>query len=78
MLGALEASATIDGGRLRDVEITGDMIAPFRTIEAAQAACEGMQAGSEEIRAAVGRVLRKPGSFVLGASDLGALLARLA
>jgi hypothetical protein len=78
MLGAVEASARTDGGRLHDLEITGDLIAPFRTIEALQAACSGLRAGAaDELRAAVANVLAEPDGFTLGVRDLGALLARV-
>jgi lipoate-protein ligase A len=77
MLGAVEASARIEAGRLHEVEITGDLIAPFPTVEALQGACEGVCAGSEEVRATVRRVLLEPASFLLGANDLADLLVRL-
>ena len=77
MLGAVEAAARLDAGRLHDVEITGDVIAPFHTLDAVAASCEGVRAGTGEVRSAVDRALLLPGSFVLGAPDLAGLLTRL-
>ena len=77
MLGAIEACARIDDGRLWDVEITGDVIAPFHTVEELERACEGEVAGGAGVRASVTRVLSDPRNFVLGWPDPAALLTRL-
>jgi len=77
MLGAIEACARIDDGRLWDVEITGDVIAPFHTVEELERACEGEVAGGAGVRASVTRVLSGPRNFVLGWPDPAALLTRL-
>ncbi|MBI5504235.1 MAG: hypothetical protein HY899_05515 [Deltaproteobacteria bacterium] len=78
MLGAVEVSARLVGDRLYDVQFTGDVIAPFHTIDALSGALEGEPARLPALRLVVARVLSQPGDFVLGVRDLDALLARLA
>lgn len=78
MLGVIEVSARMEGERLHDVRLTGDVIAPFHTIDALSTALEGEPARLPSLRLAVARVLSQPGDFVLGVRDLDALLARLA
>ncbi len=77
MLGVIEVSARVEGGRLHDVRLTGDLIAPFHTIDALSSELEGQPARLPALRLLVARVLSQPGDFVLGVRDLDALLARL-
>ena len=78
MLGVLEASAELRAGRVHDLEITGDVIAPFAVLDAVCRRCEGLPAGSPALGAAVLGALTRPGAFVLGVLDLGELVRRLA
>ena len=78
MLGVVEASARLDGDRLHDVRLAGDLIAPFHTIDALSAGLEGEPARLPSLSRVLAGVLSRPGDFVLGIRDLEALLARLA
>jgi lipoate-protein ligase A len=79
MLGAVEVCARVaEDGRLHDVEISGDVIAPFHTIEELERACEGEVAGGAALGAAVTRVLSDARNFVLGWPDPAQLLTRVA
>jgi len=78
MLGAVEASAVLRHGRIHDLVISGDIIAPFRTLEEISKACEGQPVTEAVIRHRLARVLSGPRSFLLGCNDLDSLLIRLA
>jgi lipoate-protein ligase A len=78
MLGAVEASARIEDRHVRELEITGDVIAPFFTLEALARACEGEVAEPKGLRDVVARVLAEEPNFVLGVRDLPEIVARLA
>ncbi|MFT4571411.1 MAG: hypothetical protein ACI91F_002302, partial [Candidatus Binatia bacterium] len=78
MLGVVEASAMLDGDRLRDLCVAGELIAPHHTLDDLAAALEGVAHRGPYIRRALVQVLGRPRSFVLGISDLDALLERLA
>ena len=77
MLGVVEAAAVVEDGYVRRLEISGDLIAPFETIEAVGLACEGKRAENEVLRRIVLRELAAPGRFVLGLLDLEELVGRL-
>ncbi len=77
MLGAVEVSAVLRAGRIHDLMISGDVIAPFHTLEAISVACEGQPGTGPVTRRRLARVLSQPRSFLLGCNDLDALLARL-
>jgi len=77
MLGVVEACAILEDGRVRDMEICGDVIAPFETLEALGAACEGRRAEASVLRRIVARELAGPSRFILGIRDLEDLVARL-
>jgi hypothetical protein len=77
MLGAVEVSGLVAGGHIASVEIVGDLLAPFETLDALSVACEGLPAASAAIGRAVTSVLSSPGRFVLGIRDLGELIGRL-
>lgn len=78
MLGMVECSGRMHGDRLRDLCITGDVLAPFHTLDDLAAACEGQPFRAANIRKALARVMAQPRSFVLGVTDLDELLLRLA
>jgi lipoate-protein ligase A len=65
-LGVLEAHFALDGGRLREVVLAGDVIASSSTIEALAAALRGCPAEAEAIDRVVMQVLADPHLFVLG------------
>jgi lipoate-protein ligase A len=77
MLGAIEATATLEAGRIASLELCGDLIAPFGTLEEIGQA----MIGEPPTRAAADRalltVLTRPGRFLLGARDLPGIIARL-
>lgn len=78
MLGVVEVCARLRGDRLGDVQFTGDLIAPFHTMDSLSTELEGQPLKLPSLRRVLGRVLSQPRSFVLGVRDLDALLARLA
>lgn len=77
MLGAIEATAALEAGRIASLELCGDLIAPFGTLEEIGHA----MIGEPPTRAAADRallaVLSRPGRFLLGARDLPGVIARL-
>lgn len=77
MLGAVEVAARIVDGRIADLEISGDLIAPFETLEEIAEACRGEVPAAATAERAILTVLSRPGRFVLGARDLAALFERL-
>lgn len=77
MLGLVEASARLDGDRLRDVCIAGELMAPHHTLEDLQEILEGEVFRGPQIRKALVKILGRPRNFVLGINDLDALLERL-
>jgi len=78
MLGVVEASARVVDGRIHDLVLCGDLMAPLETLEAIAAACEGVRLEREVVARVVGRVLTERGRFVLGARDLDDVIARMA
>jgi hypothetical protein len=77
MLGLIEASAQIVDGRIHDLEISGDLISPVRTVQRISEACEGLPLDSSALGRAIGRVLVGPGDFLFGADRLEDLIARI-
>lgn len=77
MLGLVEAAADLSTGVIRDLTLTGDLIAPPRTIDELARDCEGLAPEYEAIDRVVTRALSRPGAFILGVRDLAGLLARL-
>lgn len=77
MLGLVEAAADVSTGVIRDLSLTGDVIAPPRTIDELVRSCEGLAPEYEALDRVVTRVLSRPGSFILGVRDPAGLLARL-
>ncbi|HYB99726.1 MAG TPA: hypothetical protein VEC57_11410 [Candidatus Limnocylindrales bacterium] len=78
MLGVVECSATLQGDRLRQLRISGDVIAPFHTLDDLAAECEGLPFRLPQVRRVLARVLSQPRSFVLGVTNLDELIGRLA
>ena len=78
MLGIVECSARLHGDRVRDLAITGDLIAPFHTLDDVSTECEGEPFRPASIRKALARAMAGPRSFVLGLRDLDELILRLA
>ena len=78
MLGAVEAAACIEQGRITALELSGDLIATFTSIAEIEAACVGQPPSRPAAERALLSVLSRPGRFVLGARDLAGLIARLA
>lgn len=77
MLGMVECTGRMHGDRLRDLHITGDLLAPFHTLDDIASACEGQPFRAANIRKALARVMASPRSFVLGVADLDELILRL-
>ncbi|HXC51212.1 MAG TPA: hypothetical protein VN634_10040 [Candidatus Limnocylindrales bacterium] len=78
MLGVVECAGSLRGDRLTALEITGDLIAPFHTLDDIAAECEGEPLRPASIRKALARALARPRSFVLGIRELDQLVLRLA
>jgi len=78
MLGMVECSARMRGDRVTGLRVTGDLIAPFHTIDDVAAECEGQPFRAANIRKALARAMARPRSFVLGLRELDELILRLA
>ncbi len=78
MLGVVECSGRVDGDRLHDLRVTGDLIAPFHTLDDIAGECEGEPLRPDAIRKALARVMARPRSFVLGLRELDELILRIA
>lgn len=78
MLGVVECSARMRGDRLNGLEVTGDLIAPFHTIEAVTQECEGQPFRPANVRKALARAMAHPRSFLLGLRELDELILRMA
>jgi len=78
MLGAIEAAARVEGGRIVSLTLCGDLIASFATVEDLSAALVGEAATRRAAERALLTVLARPGRFLLGVRDFPALIARLA
>lgn len=77
MLGVVECSGRKRGDRLTSLRITGDLIAPFHTVDDIVSECEGEPLRAANIRKALARAMARPRSFVLGLRDLDELILRL-
>jgi lipoate-protein ligase A len=77
MLGAIEATATMQAGRIATLELCGDLIAPFGTLEELGQALIGQPPTRAAADRALLGVLTRPGRFLLGARDLPGVIARL-
>ncbi len=77
MLGLVEAVAEVADGRVHDLAISGDLIAPFSTLQKLAEACEGLPLEPSVLRRVVTRVLVGPGDFLFGADDIENLIARI-
>jgi hypothetical protein len=77
MLGAVEASAWIEAGRIAALELSGDLIAPYASIAEIEESCVGQRPARAAVERALLAVFSRPGRFVLGARDLAGLIARL-
>ncbi|HYC57601.1 MAG TPA: hypothetical protein VEL28_21895 [Candidatus Binatia bacterium] len=77
MLGVVECSAQRRGDRLSQLRISGDVIAPFHTLDQMAHECEGLPFKMPQVRRVLARVLSQPRSFVLGMNDLDELIGRL-
>ncbi len=75
-LGLVEVSAGVENGRLDRVEICGDLIAPFETVDRLEARLAGLTATKEAAEEALAEVCT--GGFMFGAECLPELVARLA
>ena len=78
MLGSVEVSAHINDGRCQGLMISGDLIAPFHTLEEITARLEGKRPEAALVRRVMTTVMSGPRNFVLGANELGELITRLA
>lgn len=78
MLGMVECTGRMRGDRLTGLCITGDLIAPFHTLDDLAAQCEGEPFRPANIRKALARAMAAPRSFLLGLPDLDELILRLA
>ncbi|MFN2427957.1 MAG: hypothetical protein ABR587_16090 [Candidatus Binatia bacterium] len=78
MLGVVECSARVRGDRLTGLRVTGDLIAPFHTLDDVAAECEGEPFRAANIRKALARAMARPRSFVLGLREIDELILRIA
>lgn len=78
MLGVVECAARLRGDRLTGLAITGDLLAPFHTLDDIAAECEGEPFRPANVRKALARALARPRSFLLGLRDLDELILRMA
>lgn len=78
MLGMVECVGRMRGDRLTGLRLTGDLLAPFHTLDDISAECENEPLRPANIRKALARALAQPRSFVLGVRDLDQLILRLA
>lgn len=78
MLGTVEASARINDGRCHGLMISGDLIAPFHTLEEIAVRLEGRRPEPATVRRVMTSVMSGPRNFVLGVTELGELITRLA
>ena len=74
MLGAVEAAALLERGRIAALEISGDEIATYASLTEIEDACVGQPPSRAAAERAVLSVLSRPGRFVLGARDLAGLI----
>ena len=71
MLGVFEAHCALDdAGRLREVMLAGDLLAPSRTVTRLEEAMRGCPAVVDRVMAVIDHVVRAPGDFVLGVGPL--------
>lgn len=77
MLGVVECAGRMRGDRVTGLRVTGDLIAPFHTIDDIAAECEGEPLRPAYIRKALARVMARPRSFLLGVRDLDEVILRL-
>ena len=77
MLGAIEAAARLEGGRIAELTLSGDIIAPFATVEELSAALIGEPPTRAAADRALLEVLARPGRFLLGVRDFPGLVARI-
>jgi hypothetical protein len=77
MLGVVECSGKRRGDRLTSLRLTGDLIAPFHTVDDIASECEGEPLKPANIRKALARAMARPRSFLLGLRDLDELILRL-
>lgn len=77
MLGVVECSGGRRGDRLTGLRLTGDLIAPFHTVDDIAVECEGEPLRAANIRKALARAMSRPRSFLLGLRDLDELILRL-
>lgn len=78
MLGVVECSLRRRGDRIAGLEITGDLIAPFHTLDDIRSECEGEPLRPANVRKALARAMARPRSFLLGIRDLDELILRQA
>jgi len=78
MLGVVECSARMRGDRVSGLRVTGDLIAPFHTLDDVAGECEGEPFRPANIRKALARAMARPRSFVLGLRELDELILRMA
>ena len=78
MLGVVECSARLRGDRLSGLRVTGDLIAPFHTLDDVASECEGEPFRPANVRKALARAMARPRSFVLGLRELDELILKIA
>ncbi len=78
MLGAAEASARVAGGRCHGLVISGDIIAPFHTLDEISVGLEDKRPDAAVVRRVMTSVMSMPRNFILGATELDLLITRLA
>ncbi len=76
-LGVVEVAARISSGRIGELVISGDLIAPAVTLELIAERCVGQPPVAATARRALISVLSRPGNFLFGVEDLDDLVGRM-
>jgi lipoate-protein ligase A len=77
-IGVIEVLCAVDGGRLREVVVAGDLIAPSAAIASLEDELRGCPAERAAIDAVVQRVFAPPERFILGVRPLGVIADAIA
>jgi len=77
-LGVVETAARIAAGRIEELVISGDVIAPAATLDLIAEKCVGHPPVAATARRAVIDVLARPGHFLFGVENLDDLIDRMA
>lgn len=77
-LGVVEVAARVVEGRIGELVVSGDVIAPATTLELIAEHCVGHPPAAATARRALASVLSRPEHFIFGAENLDDLVGRMA